>query len=218
MHILIIEDDLDLGFALQQALKAEDISSEWLRSVASAPRRLPDQGYDCVLLDLSLPDGTGFDLLKLWRKTGVTLPIIIITARSALDDRLSGLDGGADDFIVKPFAIPELLSRIRAVLRRSAQQASEVWTIGALQIEPRRHLAQVDGAPLNLSPREFHLMLELARQPDQVIAKGELAQRLEPLGDALDFAALEVHIFNLRRKIGAQRIRTVRGVGYMLVS
>jgi len=218
MHILIIEDDLDLGFALQQALKAEDISSEWLRSVAAAPRRLADQAYDCVLLDLSLPDGTGFDLLTQWRKGGVMLPIIIITARSALDDRLSGLDGGADDFIVKPFAIPELVSRIRAVMRRSAQQSSEIWSIGGLQIEPRRHLAQVDGVPLNLSPREFQLLLELARQPGRVIPKGELAQRLEPLGDALDFAALEVHVFNLRRKIGAPRIRTVRGVGYMLVS
>jgi two-component system response regulator BasR len=103
-------------------------------------------------------------------------------------------------------------------LRRSAQQTSEVWTIGSLQIEPRRYVARIDGEPLNLSPREFHLMLELARQPGQVVPKGELAQRLEPLGDAIDFAALEVHIFNLRRKIGTQRIRTVRGVGYMLVS
>ncbi len=218
MHILIIEDDLDLGFALQQALRTEGISSEWLRRVADAPRRLPDLAFDCVLLDLSLPDGTGFDLLTQWRKGGVMLPIIIITARSALDDRLTGLDSGADDFIVKPFAIPELVSRIRAVLRRSAQQSSEVWSIGALQIEPRRYLARIDGVPLNLSPREFHLMLELARQPGVVVPKGELAQRLEPLGDALDFAALEVHVSNLRRKIGTQRIRTVRGVGYMLVS
>lgn len=218
MHILIIEDDLDLGFALQQALKADGISSEWLRRVADAPRSFADACYDCILLDLTLPDGAGLDLLTRWRGAGVTLPVIIITARSALDDRLAGLDGGADDFIVKPFATAELVSRIRAVLRRYSQQASEVWTIGALTIEPRRYAARLDGVALDLSPREFHLLLELAREPGAVVPKGALAQRLEPLGDAVDFGAIEVHVSNLRRKIGSQRIGTVRGVGYLLVA
>jgi DNA-binding response OmpR family regulator len=218
MHILIIEDDLDLGFALQQALRTEGITSEWLRRTNDAPRQLGDAAFDCVLLDLSLPDGSGFDLLKRWRNQGAAVPILIITARSALDDRLNGLDGGADDFLIKPFEIPELISRIRVVLRRSAHQTNEVWTFGTLQLEPRRYVARVDGETLNLSPREFHLLQELAQQAGKVVPKGELAQRLEPLGDAIDFAALEVHIFNLRRKIGAQRIRTVRGVGYMLES
>jgi two-component system response regulator QseB len=215
MHILIIEDDLDLGFALQQALKAEGISSEWLRRLADAPQVAADLAYDCALLDISLPDGSGLELLTRWRKAGVTLPIIMITARSALDDRLAGLDGGADDFIIKPFATAELLSRLRAVQRRYAQQASQMWTLGELQIEPRSYQARLAGAPLELSPREFHLMLELAREPGVVVPKGVLAQRLEPLGEALDFSALEMHVSNLRRKIGAQRIRTVRGVGYM---
>ncbi len=218
MHILIMEDDLDLGFALQQALKVEGISSEWLRRVADAPRHFAEASYDCVLLDLSLPDGSGLELLARWRRAGMALPIIIITARSALDERLAGLDGGADDFLVKPFATAELLSRLRAVLRRYARQSSEVWTIGELQIEPRRYLARLAGVPLELSPREFHLMLELAREPGAVVLKGALAQRLEPLGDAVDFGALEVHVSNLRRKIGAERIRTVRGVGYMLAA
>jgi two-component system response regulator QseB len=218
MHILIIEDDLDLGFALQQALKAEGVSSEWLRRVADAPLPFDEQAYDCVLLDLALPDGTGLDLLARWRRAGVAVPIIIITARAALADRLAGLDGGADDFLVKPFATAELMSRMRAVLRRYARQASEVWTIGALQIEPRAYVARLDGAVLDLSPREFHLMLELAREPGVVVAKGALAQRLEPLGDALDFGAIEVHVSNLRRKIGAERIRTVRGIGYQFVA
>lgn len=218
MHILIIEDDLDLGFALQQALKAEGVSSEWLRRVADAPLPFDAQSFDCMLLDLALPDGTGLDLLERWRRAGVAVPIIIITARAALADRLAGLDGGADDFLVKPFATAELMSRMRAVLRRYARQASEVWTIGALQIEPRAYVARLDGAVLDLSPREFHLMLELAREPGVVVAKGALAQRLEPLGDALDFGAIEVHISNLRRKIGADRIRTVRGIGYQFVA
>ena len=218
MHILIIEDDLDLGFALQQALKVEGVSSEWLRRVADAPLPFDERAYDCVLLDLTLPDGTGLDLLARWRRAGVAVPIIIITARSALADRLDGLDGGADDFLVKPFATAELMSRMRAVLRRYARQSSEVWTIGALQIEPRAYVARLDGAVLDLSPREFHLMLELAREPGVVVAKGALAQRLEPLGDALDFGAIEVHVSNLRRKIGAERIRTVRGIGYQFVA
>jgi DNA-binding response OmpR family regulator len=218
MHILIIEDDLDLGAALQQALKAEGITSEWLRRVADAPRAFADDAFDCALLDVTLPDGSGLDLLARWRRAGVALPVMIITARSGLDDRLAGLDGGADDFIIKPFATAELVARMRAVLRRYARQASECWTIGALEIEPRRYVARLDGRKLDLSPREFHLMLELARVPETVVPKGVLAQRLEPLGDALDFGALEVHVSNLRRKIGAHRIRTARGIGYMLTA
>lgn len=218
MHLLMIEDDLDLGRALQQALKAEGFSSQWLRRAANAPLRLDDPSIDCVLLDLSLPDGSGFELLTRWRSAGSVVPIVIITARSALEDTLLGLDGGADDFVVKPFATAELVSRIRAVLRRYAQQASEVWTVGDLQIEPRRHLARLDGEPLELSPREYRLLLELSREAGAVVPKGELSQRLEPLGDPVDFGAIEVHVSNLRRKIGAQRIRTVRGVGYMLTT
>lgn len=218
MHILIIEDDLDLGHALQQALKAEGISSEWLRRLADAPLAGSHLGFDCALLDIALPDGSGLDLLRRWRAAGVVLPIIMITARSALDERLAGLDGGADDFIIKPFATAELVSRLRAVLRRYAQQASELWTFGELCLEPRAYRAQLNGVPLELSPREFRLLLELAREPGVVVPKGQLAQRMEPLGDAIDFSALEVHLSNLRRKIGAQRIRTVRGVGYMFAA
>jgi DNA-binding response OmpR family regulator len=220
MHLLIIEDDLDLGLALQQALRADGISSQWVRRAADAPLRFDDgaAAIDCVLLDLSLPDGTGFDLLRRWRQAGARVPVIIITARSALEDRLAGLDSGADDFIVKPFATAELVSRIRAVLRRYAQQASEVWRFGALQIEPRRRVCQLEGVPLELSPREFDLLVELAREAGSVVPKGTLAQRLEPLGEPLDFGAIEVHVFNLRRKIGAQRIETLRGVGYRLAS
>ena len=218
MHLLLIEDDLDLGPALQAALKVEGLSSEWRRRAADAPPRLDDAHFDCVLLDLSLPDGSGFDLLRRWRHAGGQTPVIVITARSALDDRLAGLDGGADDFVVKPFATAELISRIRAVLRRSARQASDSWTLGELVIEPRRHRVQLAGQAVALSQREFQILLELAREPGAVVAKSSLAQRLAPLGDPMDFAAIEVHMSNLRRKIGAERIRTVRGVGYLLES
>ena len=202
MHVLLIEDDLDLGRALIGALKAEGITSEWLRRVMDARYDLEGYSADCVLLDLALPGGTGFDLLARWRGSRPSaVPIIIITANASLKDRLAGLNAGADDFLVKPFATAELVARIHAVVRRSAQQVSDVWTFG-----------DVD---LDLSPREFRLLLELAGQAGRVVSKATLSQRLEPNGEPVDFGAIEVHLSNLRRKIGAQRIRTVRGVGYI---
>ena len=194
----------------------EGLTSEWLRRAVDAPASVDATMVDCVLLDLSLPDGSGFELLARWRAQGAQVPIILVTARSAVEDRLAGLDGGADDFVVKPFAMAELMSRIRAVLRRSARQASERWAVGELVIEPRRHQVRRGGVALDLSPREFRLLLELAREPGSVVPKGVLAQRLDPLGDPVDFGAIEVHVSNLRRKIGAEWIRTVRGVGYLL--
>lgn len=216
MHILLIEDDLDLGRALGAALKVEGLTSEWIRRVVDAPKTVYATRVDCVLLDLTLPDGNGLELLAKWRCEGQAVPVIVITARGEVQDRLAGLDGGADDFVVKRFATAELLSRIRAVLRRSARQASERWVLGGIVIEPRKHQAQLHGQQLDLSPREFHLLLELAREPGVVLPKGVLAQKLEPLGEPVDFSAIEVHVSNLRRKIGVERIRTVRGVGYML--
>ena len=216
MHILLIEDDLDLGRALQSALKVEGLTSEWHRRAADAPIQVDAGLFDCVLLDLTLPDGSGYDLLERWRRAHNPVPVIVITARGAVEDRLAGRDGGADDFVVKPFATAELVSRIRAVLRRTARQVSEQWVVGNLVIEPRSRSVRRDAQALDLSPREFALLLELAREPGVVMAKGELAQRLEPLGEPLDFSALEVHISNLRRKIGTESIRTIRGVGYAI--
>lgn len=217
MHILIVEDDLDLGRALQQALRAEHFSSEWVRRAADAVRFMAQKhSYDCVLLDLSLPDGTGLDLLQRWRRAGLCVPLIIITAYSALDQRLAGLEGGADDFVLKPFVIAELIARIRAVVRRYARQTSEAWKVGPLEILPRARVVRLEGQPVELSLREFNILLELARDHGSVVSKRDLSGRLEPTGDPVDPATIEVHVSNLRRKIGAQLIVTVRGVGYML--
>lgn len=216
MHILLVEDDLDLGAGLQAALRLEGFTSEWLRRASDTPSKLEGGLFDCVLLDLSLPDGDGGALLARWRRGADTVPVIVITARSALHERLRQLDEGADDVLIKPFATAELLSRIRAVTRRSARQASDRWLVGDLKIEPRARSAWLGEQQLDLSPREFQLLVELAREPGVVVAKGAISVRLEPLGDAVDFAAIEVHVSNLRKKIGAHRIRTVRGVGYQL--
>jgi two-component system, OmpR family, response regulator QseB len=234
MHLLLIEDDLDLGQALLQALRTGGFTCEWLRSAADArrtiqtvqhtarqtPQQSEQQGlvYQCVLLDLTLPDGYGLQLLREWRAAGLRTPLIIITASDALGERLSGLDDGADDFLVKPFAMPELIARVHAVTRRAAQQAASLWTLGDLTVDVPRRECRVAGELVALSPREFDIVVVLARASGHVVAKHRLAQALAPLGEPVDFNAIEVHMHNLRNKVGNGRVRTVRGVGYQWVA
>lgn len=220
MHILLVEDDLDLGLDLQKALKALGVSSEWVRSLAQA--RALCQGdaqalpYACVLLDLGLPDGEGLALLQGWRRAGLALPVIVLTARDALAARVAGLDAGADDYVIKPVEAAELASRLRAVTRRAAGQASSLWSVGRVRIDMARREVHTDDELVPLSPREFAILAELARHGGQVVAKHRLVQAVAPLGETLEFSALEWHIHNLRRKLGEDCIRTVRGVGYGL--
>jgi DNA-binding response OmpR family regulator len=218
MNVLMIEDDLDLGRGLVATLKAQSIGCQWIRRAADAPHSFTELDCDCVLLDLSLPDGEGHDLLARWRRRGMKVPVVIMTARSRLEDKLAGLDGGADDFLVKPFVPAELISRIRAVVRRYAQQASETWSVGPLEIEPATRAVRLKGQSIDLTPREFAVLRELARSPGIVVSKDKLSKRLSPFGEPLDTAVVEVHIFNLRKKIGADLIHTVRGIGYLLVT
>lgn len=216
MHLLLVEDDLDLGRSLQQALAGAGHTSVWLRTLAEAEALADVEPHACVLLDLNLPDGHGLDLLRRWRKRGLSVPLIVITASDSLGDRLLGLDEGADDFIVKPFAVEELVSRLHAVTRRVARQASSVWQFGDMVLDPDRRECRCAGVPVALSPREWDILAVLARSVGRVMPKHRLAQAVSPLGDPLDFSALEVHVHNLRRKLGATRVKTVRGVGYLL--
>jgi two-component system, OmpR family, response regulator QseB len=216
MHLLLVEDDLDLGHSLVMALRAAGHSCEWLRRAADADAFMALASHDAVLLDLTLPDGNGLALLRRWRGRGHATPLIVITASDELGDRLQGLDEGADDFLVKPFAVEELVSRLHAVTRRAARQAPRHWQFGDLCIDPQANVCRLGDTEVALSPREFAILLALARASGQVVPKHRLAQALAPLGEALDFNAIEVHVHNLRRKVGAARVRTVRGVGYAL--
>ena len=227
MHLLLVEDDLDLGMELQRALARHGLTSEWVRSVQRARAMLEAESgesgengrrFDCVLLDLSLPDGDGMELLRHWRSRQVTVPVIVVTARDALADRIAALDTGADDYLVKPCAPIEIASRVHAVVRRSAGHASQLWSVGDLKVDMSRREVQVGGQPVSLSPKEYRIVVELARVPEGVVSKHRLAQALAPLSEPMEFSALEWHVCNLRRKIGTQKIRTVRGVGYCMTS
>ena len=219
MHILLIEDDLDLGAELQRALRGHGLSSEWVRSAKHARTMAADSdehNFACAVLDLGLPDGEGLDLLRSWRRSQLLLPVIVLTARDALESRVAGLDAGADDYVIKPVASVELVSRIRAVTRRAAGQASTVWTIGRLSINTGKREVRLDGSLVSLSPLEYLLLVELAQNAGEVVPKHRLARALCPLNEPRELSAIEWHIHNLRRKLGEETIRTVRGVGYSL--
>jgi DNA-binding response OmpR family regulator len=216
MHILLVEDDLDLGRSIVSALASATHSTEWVRTIELANQFIDQDLHDCVLLDLNLPDGFGLDLIRGWRRKGIKTPLVVITASASLGDRLTGLHEGADDVMVKPFIVEELLARLLAVTRRAAGQASSTWSFGSLVLDSERRMCRLGDVAVALSPREFDALLILARSQGKILPKRRLAQQLVPLGDPLDFNALDGHIHNLRRKLGHRWIRTVRGIGYIL--
>lgn len=216
MRILLIEDDLALGRALQSVLQNDGCTVTWVRLGTDAARLLCDPGYDAMLLDLGLPDGDGIALLRRLRGDGRTLPCLVITARDSLEDRLCGFDGGADDYLIKPFDIPELLARLRAVVRRCASRAGAaepLWKLGELTLDPRRMSVTRAGQPLTLSKTEFTLLHTLVKCADRIVTRTELEDGVLPYSEG---QTLDVHMSNLRKKIGDGYIRTVRGVGYMV--
>ena len=215
MKIYLVEDDLNIGQALLTVFRDEGHEVVWVRMAQDVVTRLQAEPCDAVLLDLGLPDGDGNDVLTRIRAAGISVPVLIITARDGLQDRIKGFNNGADDYLIKPFEIPELLVRLRAILRRSgaASEAEALWTCGPLTLEEKRIRVTLDGAPVTLSKTEFALLLTLMKQSDRVLTRVELERRVLPFSDG---ATLDVHISNLRKKIGDGFIRTVRGVGYMM--
>jgi two-component system, OmpR family, response regulator QseB len=216
MRTLLLEDDLQLGKALQTALAQSDFQTVWVRRVQEAKTLLETDSFAVVLLDIGLPDGSGLDVLRWLRTNNNTVPVVMLTARDAIDDRIQGLDMGADDYMPKPFAIPELMSRIRAITRRGMGFVEEVWRIGDLTLEPAKHKASLADVPLELPLREYSLLLELARNAGRFVTRVKLEQAVFNNQADIESNALEVHIHHLRKKIGPERIRTIRGVGYLL--
>jgi two-component system, OmpR family, response regulator QseB len=216
MNILLVEDDPELGSGVRIALVDQGFSVVWVRRLDEATHELEDSLTDLVLLDLGLPDGDGLTLLKRLRQEHKTLPVLVLTARDALADRVAGLDSGADDYLVKPFALAELLSRIRALARRSFGFDGDAMELRGLVLHEATMRASVDGAPVELSRSEFLLLSTLVKRADRVVTRRVLEEQVLPGGLSNESNVLDVHISNLRKKIGNGYVRTVRGVGYVV--
>lgn len=220
MRLLILEDDPDLGEAVATGLRQLGHVVDWFRDGREADAALAGDGaaaYEALVLDLGLPHTDGMTWLRRWRARGLALPVLVLTARDAVAQRIAGLDAGADDYLVKPIGIDELAARLRALLRRSTGRAQALWTHGALRYDPAAKRVTWQGREVTLTGRELALLEALLAQPQRVLSKSQLQQKLyDWSGAEPESNALEVHIHNLRRKLDASIVRTVRGVGYAL--
>lgn len=216
MYVLIVEDDALMGEGIQAGLNALGIQAEWVMSARDAETAMTTASFDVVVLDLGLPDEDGMQLLRRWRDRGDTLPVLILTARDAVPDRVSGLQAGADDYLSKPFDLTELAARLHSLVRRSAGRATQIIQHGDLQFNPQTLQVTLKDKTLNLSRREITVLDTLLQQPGRVITAAQLQDRLYGWTEGIESNAVAVHIHNLRRKLGDEWIVTVRGVGYHL--
>jgi two-component system response regulator QseB len=217
MRILLVEDDPMIGAAVADGLRSAGYAVDWVQDGHAGSRALAaDTPYALLVLDIGLPGRDGLSLLRELRGRGGSLPVLLMTARDAVSDRVAGLDAGADDYLVKPFDLDELLARARALLRRAAGRADPVLAHGRLKLDPAAHLAWLDDAQLTLSAREFALLHALLERPGAVLSRAQLEERLYGWNESVGSNAVEVHIHHLRRKLGEGVVRNVRGVGYTL--
>lgn len=214
MRLLLVEDDGMIGEAVRLGLRKQGLAVDWVQDGVAAKAALGAESFDLVLLDLGLPKLDGLQVLKWLRGTGSKVPVLILTARDSVNDRIRGLDAGADDYIVKPFDFDELAARVRAVQRRHSGRAENLVEHLGIRLDPASHAVTRDGAPVNLSHREFALLEALLERPGQVLSRTQLEERLYGWGEEVESNAVEVHIHNLRKKLGAEYIQNVRGVGY----
>lgn len=218
MKILLVEDDPTLGDAVMRAIRQAGFAVDWTRDGVQADNALADYAYDAVLLDLGLPRREGLDVLRRLRKRGATLPVMILTARDSVEDRVRGLDAGADDYLLKPFALDEMLARLRALLRRAHGVVDTEIRVGRLCFDSVKRQARIDEVPLSLSAREIEVLEILLSHAGRVTAKEAIADRLTGWDEGVGENAVEVYIHRLRRKLEGSDavIRTLRGLGYLL--
>ncbi len=216
MRVLLVEDDPELGDGLTVGLRQAGFAVDWLGDGNAADQALQNENFDLLVLDLGLPRLSGMEVLKRARSRGQTMPILILTARDATGDKVSGLDAGADDYLVKPIDLDELAARIRALTRRSAGRAAPLLRHGELSIDPAARRVMLAGQEIELSGREFSLLQILLENAGRVLTRSQLEQSIYGWCDEPDSNALEVHIHHLRKKLGSELIRTLRGVGYSI--
>src|SRR5712671_6563331 len=216
MRILLVEDDAMIGAALCVALRDAAYAVDWVKDGVAAGLALDNAEHQAVLLDLGLPKRDGLDVLRRLRGQESKVPVIIITAREGLEDRVTGLDLGADDYLLKPFDVPELLARLRAVIRRQGGQAGAVLTNGSISLDPASREARRGDSVQQLSPREFALLHALLLQPGKILTRAELENRIYGWNEEVESNAVDFLIHSVRRKLGADVIRNVRGAGWMV--
>jgi two-component system OmpR family response regulator/two-component system response regulator QseB len=216
MRILLVEDDPLLGDGLRAGLRQLGFQVDWVRDGIAAERELSAEPYAAAVLDLGLPRKDGLDVLAALRRARVAVPVLVLTARDAVADRVRGLDSGADDYVVKPVDLHELAARLRALVRRAHGQPREALKFRDLELDPASRTVRRSGAPVPLSTREFDLLHVLLLNAGRVLSREQLEQRLYSWGSEVDSNAIEVHVHHLRRKLGSALIRTIRGVGYLL--
>jgi two-component system response regulator QseB len=216
VRLLLIEDDVALGEGIHQALVREGYTVDWLQDGSSALHALLSETFDVVVLDLGLPRMDGLEVLRRLRDSGSNLPVLILTARDATEDRIAGLDAGADDYLVKPFDLAELKARLRALLRRSAGRARVMIEHAGICLDPSTQQVSYHGEPVLLTPKEYQLLHELLSPPGRVMTRDQLMQLLYGWNEEAESNTLEVHIHHLRKKFSSELIRTVRGVGYLV--
>lgn len=216
MHILLAEDDPLLGDGLRAGLRQLGFQVDWVRSGDAAERELRAQTYAAAVLDLGLPRRDGMDVLATVRAAGLAIPVLVLTARDAVPDRIRGLDAGADDYVVKPVDLHELAARLRALVRRAHGQPRDRLVAGDVELDPAARTVRKAGMPVALSTREFDLLHALMLNANRVMTREQLEQHLYSWGQEVESNTVEVHVHNLRRKLGSALIQTVRGVGYVL--
>ena len=216
MRLLLVEDDRMIGESVRKGLRQDGFAVDWVQDGRAAELAFETNPYDTVLLDLGLPRKDGLEVLASIRRGGNSVPVLILTARDAVADRVKGLDAGADDYLVKPFDLVELAARVRALLRRKSGRADPTIQVGNLTLNPATHDVSLDGKSIVLSAREFGLLHALVEHPGAVLSRAQLEERLYGWGDEVESNTVEVYVHALRRKLGANFIRNVRGVGYMV--